>query len=65
MLVAHERAEAAQRDTFIMQLEYYAKTREREPRQRSGFWLQRDWYGTGVISNKQHRFPSVRRLGTV
>jgi hypothetical protein len=57
-LIAYERADMATRESFILRFEHFAKEQERAPKFRSGFWLLKDWDGSGIVRNKQHKWPN-------
>jgi len=39
------------------QCDFHARQEARRIKPRTGFWLLRDWYGTGIISNKRWHWP--------
>ena len=49
--------EAAAFTELARQCDFHARQEARRIKPRTGFWLQRDWYGTGVISDKRWHWP--------
>jgi hypothetical protein len=62
-LVEFMQADVLETQSSIMALELHAKNQDREWRPRTGMWEMRDWYGDGVIRNKQWKWGAPRKTG--